>query len=380
MIGIILSNFGFWFNLLIPFLVGLFFFLRGKEYTLEEFGLQIFGTVIIILIMYLILFSTTKDLDDKNYINSRLANVQYHEEWTELVTYQENYPCGKSTCTRTKTRHDYHPSFYRVQAEDSYQENITKEQFKNLYGKYVASVNETSPYRPDRISIGDGKIFYYYLNKDSMITRSESYINYVVAANMNILNAKVDENEIVSGIKSGNLLKYPELKIVNFEKGLTPRVSVSSGVKLEEKTLDSLYKQIYDLNLKYSSTKQANILLYITDQDRTFFETLRYYWKNGKKNDIIIVTSIDKGNNIVWTDVITYTDNINFVVDVQNIKGKIENILVEFEKVLPEFKRKPMEDFKYLSENIELDTEWNLLIILINLIFSAFAFRYFHKN
>lgn len=378
MFDIIINNFGFWFNVIIPICVGAYFFFNknNKEFTIQEFGIHVAASFTLVLLSYLILFGTTTDLQDKQYLNSKIASVHYYEEWTELVTYSESYTCGKSTCYRTKTRHDYHPEYWKLVARNGYTEHISKKSFDN-YTKYAGTTKTYKPYRSDQISWNDGHITDVVLYKDFLVTYDESYTNYVVAAKLNVINSKVDETTVQTGIKDGSLLPYPTLTYVNNEK-ILPRVI--TNIKLNSNEFSELHKQLYELNLLYSEYKQCNILLYITDKDRDFVETLKYYWKNGKKNDIVVIVSIDTNKNIQWTDVITYTNNTNFIVDIQNIKGNINNIVQEIEKFIPEYKRKPMEEFKYLAENIELDFGWNLLIIMLNIVCSILLLRYFHKN
>jgi hypothetical protein len=135
------------------------------------------------------------------------------------------------------------------------------------------------------------------------------------------------------------------------------------------------------------ASKQANPILYIVDSekyDRSFVDALSQYWKMGKKNDVTLVLGVDSNGVIEWSDVICFTNETDFIVDMQNIfKGKQvdKNTTILLEQYIKkEFVRKPMAEFKYLKENITLEWYWQLLIFLGNVLLSGFITYKFLNN
>ena len=382
MFDILFTNFGFWANLAIPFAITFYLVLNHKEYIAKEFGIQMGITLVYLLSIYMILFSTV-GIYDTEYHNSKVKSFVFYEEWDEKVTYTESYQCGTSknpkTCTRTKTRIDHHPEYYIIKGTLGNIIHIKKRDYKNASKRFGETKKDIL--RFNQVSWGDGNSYVSYPHGNTTIPLAvpNTYENYVKAAKYNVIHTKVPEKEIELRVKNKELVQYPKTY-----RGIY-------GAKQLDRVIDttkSINKNVYlnklnEISVNVGTKKQANPILYITNKDRDFKNALEQYWNKGKKNDVILILGIDDNGLIKWSDVITYTDSINFIVDMQNNFKNIdikdhEKILSIFEKnIMESYVRKPMKDYEYLKENIELAWYWQLFIFIGNLIISIFLVRMF---
>ena len=384
MIEIILANFGFWLNLSIPIIIGLYLAITNKEYIWKEFGIQTVATLVYVSIVFALAFSVSTDIWDTNYYNSKVKSSTYFEEWKERVTYTESYPCGTSkhprTCTRIKTRIDYHPPYYEIKTSLNETEQIKRRDFLKFKREFGAKV--VYLHRTNQVSYGDGNKFVSYPNKDIPVAIGHTYENIVAVANNNVINTKVPKETLKLLVKNGKVREYPSLYRGAYGETLLNRVIDTVGIK-NNSYLDTLN----DISKDVGETKQANPIIYFTDEDRSIKNFISQYWHKGKKNDVTLILGLDKNKNIVWSDVICFTNNTDFIVDLQNeFKGL--NVEKDSKKILSKFKnsinknyvRKPMKEFEYLKENITLKWYWQLIILLGNIILSGFIAYKFLRN
>jgi hypothetical protein len=193
MVEIILANFGFWFNFLVPVVIALYLALTHREYIWKEFGLQVLATTVYVVAIYSLLFSVTTDIWDTNYYNGSMKSSTYYEEWDEEVTYTESYSCGTSkspkTCTRIKTRIDHHPEYYEIETTLGETISITRGDYLRSareFGKKFVNIS-----RSDQVSYGDGDKYVSYPKKIIPISVGHSYENLVAVANQNVIHTKV---------------------------------------------------------------------------------------------------------------------------------------------------------------------------------------------
>ena len=386
MFEIIIANFGFWLNLSIPIIIGLYLVITNREYILKEFALQSFATLLYVSVMFALLFGITTDLIDTNYYNSKIQKTTYFEEWKERVTYTETYSCGTTktpkTCTRTKTRIDYHSPQYVIKTVLGETKNINRNQylrFKREFGAKYILMN-----RSNQVSFGDGNKYVVTVTKDIPISMPHSYENYVAAAKSNVIHKKVPERDIKILLKEGKIREYPSKYTGIYGETLLNRVIDLTG-KIHKNTLDKM--QI--MAMKTGLSKQANPIIYITKEPRNIVDAVSQYWNMGKKNDIILFLGVDENGIVQWSDSICFTNNTDFKVDLENdFKGLdvfddsgIDKVLNTFEKnILNSYIRKPMKEFEYLKENITLEWYWQVLILLGNIIMSSFIAYIFLTN
>ena len=373
---IVLANFGFWFNFSIPIAIALFLAISHKEYIWKEFGIQVGVTFLYVVSIYLLMFSTTTDLIDTEVYNGKAVKFTKWEKWKERQTYTETYSCGTSknprTCTRTKTRIVSHPEYWELLTSNGEVIQVKRRDYLRAASNF--GTKEVDVYRSNQVSHGDGDKWVSYPNIVIPTAVEHNYENPVRAVKSNVLHTKVPEARIKQLIDWGRLREYPRLYVGEYGSTQLNRfIDTTAGVKA--KYLDDLNKMSVSF-----ATKQANPIIYVTKEDRDFKDALEHYWSKGKKNDITLILGVDKDSNILWSDVITYTDNTDFIIDIQNkFKGKNINtdksiILKTYnDLVMTSYKRKPMKDFDYLKDSITLEWYWQLLIFLGNLGVSGFV-------
>ena len=384
MFEIILVNFGFWFNLLIPVVVALYLVLTHKEYIWKEFGIQAVATLAYVGIIYALLFSVTTDIVDTNYYNGKIQSSTYYEEWKEEVTYTETYSCGTSkdprTCTRIKTRIDYHAPYYQI--ETNLGEIISIKRSDWLKTKREFGAKHVDIQRSGQVSFGDGDKYISYPNKNIPTSVGYNYENLVAAANDNVIHVKVSKETVQQLVKKGKVRDYPVLYKGVYGETLLNRVIDTTG---SLKNSGSVLNELNEISTLVGKSKQANPILYITNEDISIKEAISQHWKMGKKNDVTLILGVDTDGIIQWSDVICFTNNTDFKVGMQkDFKGMNINdkeVLSTFhDNINNGFVRKPMKEFEYLKENITLGWEWQLSILLGNILLSGFITYKFLNN
>jgi len=380
MFEIILANFGFWFNFLVPVGIALYLVLTNREYIWKEFAIQAGATLAYVAIIYALLFSVTTDLLDENYYNGKVKSSTYYEEWTELVTYTESYSCGTSknprTCTRTKTRRDYHSPYYQIKTDLGETISIRRGDFLKTTREF--GKKEVYLHRSGQVSYGDGNKFVSYPTKVIPTSVGHTYENLVAAANGNVIHTKVPKSDIQMLVKKGKLREYPVLYKGAYGETILNRIIDTTGLSKID------IAKFQNLATNVGRTKQANPIIYITKEDSSFKDALSQYWNMGKKNDVTLVLGVNDDGIIVWSDVICFTNNTDFIVDMQSDfeDKKLNNDLLPIieKNINKSFIRKPMKEFEYLKENITLEWYWQFLIFIGNLIMSGFITWKFLNN
>lgn len=377
---IIVSNFGFWFNVIIPVAFSIYLVFTNREYIWSEFGMQTGASILYALIMYSILFATTTNLIDKEYWNGNVDKFEYYEAWTEEVHYTEEVCSGsgdKRSCrTVSRTRHDYHSPYWRIETSNKEVININKSEYIMAVREFGQT--EKKLFRSNQVSFGDGNMFYVIPTNNIPTSVEHSYTNYVTAAKHNVIHTKVSQENIDQLVKNGKLKNYPTTYDGSYGETKLNRIIDTVGIDTKK-----LVNQLDLASIEIGKLKQANPLIYITEEDRSFKYALEAYWNKAKKNDIVLIVGIDKSGKIEWSDVIAWTNNTDFVVDcINEFKDKNINDIVPIftDLIIKEYVRKPMEEFSYLKENITLEWHWQFIIIFGNMLLCFFITRYFLSN
>jgi hypothetical protein len=381
---IVFANFGFWFNFTLPVASALYLALTHKEYIWKEFGIQVGATFVFVVVIYSLLFSTTTDLIDNEFWSSKVSKFEYYEEWKEEVTYTESYSCGTSknpkTCTRTKTRIDYHAPYWQITTSNGETVDITRNEYRVASNKF--GDREVDIRRFDQVSYGDGDKYVSIPNITIPTSVSHMYENLVKAVKSNVIHTKVPEESIKQALKEGTLKAYPtRYKDKYGAPKLNRFIDVTGVVSVD------YINPLNMMSIVVGKQKQGNPIIYVVNEPRNFTDIISQYWSKGKKNDITLVVGIDTTGLIIWSDIITYTNNTDFIVDMQNAFIGL-NINTDSAKILSKYKnnimssyvRKPMKEFTYLKDNITLEWYWQLLIFLLNAALTVFITWKFLNN
>lgn len=381
---IVFANFGFWFNFTLPVFSAAFLAMTHKEYIWKEFGIQASATFIFVVGIYALLFSTTTDLIDNEYWSGKVSKFEYYEEWKEEVTYTESYQCGTTekpkNCSRTKTRIDYHSPYWQITTSNDEVVSITRSEYRNASSNF--GHKEIYMYRHDQVSFGDGNKYISIPNITIPTTVSHTYENLVKAVKSNVIHSKVPQADIDLALKSKILVDYPtRYKDKYGAPKLNRFIDVTGVVKSDYITA------LNKMSIPIGRVKQGNPIVYVVNEPRSFTDIISHHWGKGKKNDITMVVGVDDSGLIIWTDMITYTNNTDFIVDMQNDFINLDmnkdsvKILDIYEKhIMLSYKRKEMKEFEYLKDNITLDWYWQLLIFLMNVALTTFITWKFLNN
>ena len=381
---IVFANFGFWFNFALPVASALYLALTHKEYIWREFGIQAGSTFVFVVLIYSLLFSTTTDLIDNEYWSAKVSKFEYYEEWKEEVTYTESYSCGSSknpkTCTRTKTRIDYHPPYWQITTSNGEIVSMTRSEYKTASNQF--GHKEVDIRRFDQVSWGDGDKYVSVPNIIIPTSVSHTYENLVKAVKSNVVHTKVPQENIDLALKDGILKDYPTRYKDKFGAPKLNRfIDVTGVVKAD------YINPLNAMSIAIGQVKQGNPIIYVVNEPRSFTDVISQHWSKGKKNDVTLVVGIDDSGLIVWTDVITYTNNTDFIVDMQNdflnldMNKDSTKILAIYKKhVMNGYIRKEMKEFAYLKDNITLEWYWQLFIFLMNAALTTFITWKFLNN
>jgi hypothetical protein len=104
------------------------------------------------------------------------------------------------------------------------------------------------------------------------------------------------------------------------------------------------------------------------------------FYKDMYFNDAMLVIGV-KDNKILWTEPVSISKSAEFKVYATNLTDNFDDLIPKFTDVLKNYWKKPnLDDFKYLSADIDLPLWYELLIVFTNLIGSFFVFRYMFKH
>lgn len=374
MFDILTSNYLLIINLVIPFAIGLFFVLTNKEYSLKEFGIQMSVTFLILIGAFWVGYGVS-DVYTKSYKNTYIKKFVYEEEWTELVTYTESYKCGKSTCTRTKTRLEHHPDrYYIVSGFDTFFDNsITKSNYLQAVKDF--SETKVQSFHTSQVSVGNGRVFESKPNKFIAFTDYDSEVNYIYASKSNII--KSNEYRDLEHQFKNELKTYPEISKDNSQYGTSNFNRVINKHLISEQLVAKLQYDLEQLSINFP----GNPIIYLTSsEDRNFAYIVKGFYKDMYFNDAMLVIGV-KDNKILWTEPVSISKSAEFKVYATNLTDNFQDLIPKFSDVLKNHWVKPdLNDFKYLAGDIDLPLWYTFIIIILNIVCGFLVFRYMFKH
>jgi energy-coupling factor transporter transmembrane protein EcfT len=346
-----------------------------KEFTWEEFPVQIFVCIIGLFAAYSSLFHLNTDISDFEIWNGKSNEARYYEEWTELVTWEE---CGgrdkDGNCTHyvTRTRHDYHSPYWEVSLTTGDTISLSENQFQN-YANYFQNKEKVKIFRPDQISIGDGNMYKTIHNpsKTPIWAAVEKKYGNLRKQSMTVVPQSFSYEHF-----KDLLVEYPRV----YEGGFG-EIEINRVIDPKGKIPGDWKKQVdayFDEHLTYlGAQKEVNILLYVVDtNDQAFFYALMQHWFYGKQNDVIVVIGASQFPQVDWVSILSWTDAEEFkillrdqilemkdITDPNKLASKIvQQIALPLEK--GGYIKKPLSDFNYLASDISLGVWMNIFVIL----------------
>lgn len=271
MFEVIISNVGFWFVLLTPVLIGLYFLITHREYSAKEFFLQTLATIVFSSLAYVVLFETDSNTDDFCYNNYLVTQYEYVEPWEELVHYTVQH-CSGSGKTRTcwteyKTRIDHHSADYNAILNNGNIINSSKENFEMANKNYGSTFQKR--HQSGRIS-SSGDAYISSIGVPVPYVSKVSVTNWVLGAKYSILNKN-------SEVNASKFPLYPEIvgsadyfaateqgsKYDPLQKYISQDINRTIGYEGSDR--DEIRMKLDTLAGQYGVSKKINPLVVVTD-------------------------------------------------------------------------------------------------------------------
>jgi len=347
--------------LLIPtFVAFMFFILSGKKITIGEFGLQ---NLLQIGVMSLFIAGHgCLSTHDTEIWNGVVASKK-----SEHVSCSHSYPCnpypcncdkhGCSTCWHTCYEHSYDVD-WEVFTSNHEEIDIDRVDRQGL----------REPPRFSAVKIGEPT------------SVAHSYVNYIKAAPDSLFRKQglVEKYE-----KTGSLVAPPQ-RIYDYYR--LDRLVLTNGATVDNPA--EWNRQLSELNGSLGAKKQVNISVVITkNQPDDYFYALQQSWMGGKKNDVVLVMSIDDNKKIQWAEVMAWTTDKMAEVTIKDAVLGIGSVQYDSlilnavaQNVDTYYHRKPMKDFEYLAHSAVPTLGVWIWSMIVGLIVSVGLGIFFMKN
>lgn len=346
--------------LIIPTLVCLgFFFFSKHKITIGEFAAQM--GIQVALIAGILLISTSMNMRDTEVWNGEITGKQKTK-----VTCTHTYCCSYGQCCSGSGKNrSCHTCCKRRCKRHSY--DIDWRVFTNIGERFnIRRLSQRGLEEPPRwtaVKVGEP------------YSSTHSYKNYVKANPGSLFN----KQGLVEKYK-GKLPQYPQ-KIYDYHR-LDRFVSV--GVKADRKLWN---KHLSEANKALGPKKQVNIVTVIVkEQNRDYFHALQQHWLGGKKNDVVVVISVDESNKARWVEVMAWTNNYMVQTEIKNLilaqkeVSPIETVNSIFAGVANHYQRKPMKEFEYLKDAAKPSLTVWMIAMVVGFLASIGLGLFFLKN
>lgn len=208
------------------------------------------------------------------------------------------------------------------------------------------------------------------------VVTTHGYDNYIKAAPDSLFRHQGSLEKY-----KGQIPEYPN-DVYDYYK-INRLVTVGFRLENEARWNESLMVLNADLGAK----KQVNaIIVIVKNKPHDYYYALEQAWIGGKKNDAILVLSVDEQLKPQWAKVMTWTTNKVFEIKLRDAIMAQEQIsLLSTMRILHSsidqfYKRKPMKDFEYLESSITPSTTSWVVSMIIQLIFSLGIAFICHRN
>lgn len=229
----------------------------------------------------------------------------------------------------------------------------------------IARVDSQGRYEPDRWSI---------VKAGDPATFPHTYTNYVKGAPESLFNHALAEGKF-----KDKLPEYPEF----YDYQYSDRV-IAAGAKVPN--LKEWNHELAMALRTLGASKQANIVIVMTSHDPKFADALRSEWIGGKKNDVVVVIGVNQYPRIEWVKVFSWSkfDIINVATRSDLLASKVlspqQTIGIIAKSIEKNYVRRPMEEFKYLEDEIE-PSMWVMVLALLLGLGASIGLGYvFHRN
>jgi hypothetical protein len=345
--------------LLVPAVVGVVFFIASKTICWKEMGVTLAAVVAINLIGLGLSFAGATH--DTELLNGRVTNKK---QVTTSCSHSYSCRCRPVTsCSGSgKTRH----------CSTSTKCDTCYEHLFDYDWKVYSTVGNFTISRVDRQGTSEPPRFTKVVIGEPA-TDTNSYVNYIKAAPGSVLR-------ITGQVKNfPNLLpRYP---------GTFDYYRSNQLVTVGVPTMPAVEEAVTNLNADLGGKKQVNFLMVVVNTTNPdYLYALSEHWLGGKKNDVILVVGV-AGKDIKWSGVLTWSNVELLKVELRDAAmaaKTTDNLVSVVEKartiINDKFRRKPMEDFKYLSYQYSPSNTVMVVLLVLGLLVSVGLSMYFLHN
>lgn len=307
---------GFEWIIIIIALLGASFVLQRKfasSFTLKEYIGGSIGLVISAIATIMLIFYSTTDLADDDRINSKIMYVkweEHHEDDYEVCVEEDK----DGNCERYETRCSYVPDRYMAYDSVGNCFSISREQFFAI-GKHFGTPMQKEWHDYLNDFCDDGYWYSYHWNgsKATCIPSSKKhhYVNYIKAS-----HSVLKYYGQIKGYEE-HIAKYPSVYEGPFGDFYLDRVvDTKSLVPAYWKT--AVNNELCFHNSYLGPSKEVNLIVYFTNQDRGFTYALHEAWCGGKKNDVVVIIGMKHFPQIEWVEVMSWTPHEAFKIKLRD--------------------------------------------------------------
>ncbi len=327
--------------------------MKNKEIKLGEHVLQLTGSTIAgCLVIWLSIMSQFADFQ---LINGQVMNkTRVQDYWLEI------YSCNCTTVNDVETCQTCTRDHYTVDWDVNCDVGVIDIKFLDSEYRSVYSTPDPEPYKNAK--------------KGQACAVEEMYLNYIKGSKTSTFST-----EEVNNFESFSVPSYP--RVHSYYK-VNRVFGFGNLTKDMNKILNDELKQL-------GNAKQANIVLLGTqDYGQEYRHAVEHIWDGGKKNDVIVMVGYDKDGLLKWADVITLGENAGNELMTVKIRDGIlaqKTLSLDITKPIVEnirnhFDRKPMKDYDYLKNNVNIGFWLLLLASIITIGVNVTLFIVFRNN
>lgn len=360
---------GYWLLILmiIPVIAGCVSWLKFHTINLKEAGISV-ATAFFLILMVLGMSKCSSEYDTET-LSGRVVEAvhtpEWKAEWTELETYTTTDSKGKThTHTRLVTkRRTYSPEWWVETTVGKFA--IPENTFNIISAKHGIVVKEG--YRPNYDS-GDRNDYYSYVKDDP------EFCDYPVTTRSSWRNPIKNSKSLHS------FQKISDEEAMNMGLPKYPRNDTFTSSRLVNTDAINIWN--WDkMNSAIGEEKRVNVILVKIDSiDKAKY--LQNYWKNGKKNDLVICYNGYNNSPADWCYVFGWSRK-------ELVKMNLQTLFLDKpinDDIIPEIKRIVRKDFEphewtmYKDEVHVVSTTFVVIAFILMLISQAALYFYFHEN
>lgn len=314
-------------------------------------------TIITVIIIAIVAYKS-KTIDTER-ITGYVEEVWYYEDWNEYIQKTCTKNVDDKLVTYDCSYIEYHPEYYEVKTTiGTY--NISEEKYIELVAQFKNKVF-VDMYRNYHNNDGDA---YKTIKTDIVpVTKSHWFVNKT------LLDNTLYHYDLKEDPKSLGLYEWPQVNLFNDPCILGYNDSKAS-------------LELAKINAIEGANKQIRIWLLVYNKPYSVFEAQRYYWRNGKKNELVICVGLN-GERVIWANGFCwnpngYAGNDALIINCRDAIMKMNKFDASktvdiIRDNLHLWKRKPFSEFDYIQDTSMI--EYILFSLLITVTATPFVLK-----